>query len=41
MRELGLKWFELPHRESLVKDVLKRYLKNKLKKMVQGDDDDE
>jgi hypothetical protein len=41
MRELGLKWFELPHRESLVKDVLKRYLKNKLKRMVQGDDDDE
>ena len=40
MRELGLKWFELPHRESLVKDVLKRYLKNKLKKMVKGDDDD-
>jgi len=41
MRELGLKWFELPHRESLVKDVMKRYLKNKLKKMVEGDDDDE
>ena len=41
MRELGLKWFELPHRESLVKDVLKRYLKNKLKRMVEGDDDDE
>lgn len=41
MRELGLKWYELPHRESLVKDVMKRYLKNKLKKMVQGDDDDE
>lgn len=41
MRELGLKWFELPHRESLVKDVLKRYLKNKLKKMVAGDDDEE
>ena len=41
MRELGLKWYELPHRESLVKDVLKRYLKNKLKRMVEGDDDDE
>jgi len=41
MRELGLKWYELPHRESLVKDVMKRYLKNKLKRMVQGDDDDD
>jgi hypothetical protein len=41
MRELGLKWYDLPHRESLVKDVLKRYLKNKLKRMVEGDDDDE
>jgi hypothetical protein len=41
MRELGLKWYELPHRESLVKDVLKRYLKNKLKRMVEGDDDED
>jgi hypothetical protein len=41
MRELGLKWYDLPHRESLVKDVLKRYLKNKLKRMVEGEDEDE
>ena len=41
MRELGIKWFELPHRESLVKDILHKYLKTKLKKMVLGDDDDE
>lgn len=40
MRELGLKWYELPHRESLVKDVMKRYLKSKLKRMVEGDDDE-
>lgn len=41
MRELGLKWYELPHRDSLVKEVMKRYLKNKLKRMVEGNDDDE
>jgi hypothetical protein len=41
MRELGIKWFELPHRESLVKDILHKYLKTKLKKMVLGEDDEE
>ena len=41
MRELGIKWFELPHRESLVKDIIHKYLKTKLKKMVLGEDDDE
>jgi hypothetical protein len=41
MGELELKWFELPHRESLVKEVMKRYLKNKLKRMVSGEDDDD
>jgi hypothetical protein len=42
MKELGLKWFELPYRENLVKEVMERYLKSKLKKMVMGvvDDDD-
>ena len=42
MKELGLKWFELPYRENLVKEVMERYLKKKLKKMVMGviDDDD-
>jgi hypothetical protein len=41
MRELGIKWFELPHRESLVKEILEKYLKTKLKKMVLGEDDEE
>jgi hypothetical protein len=42
MKELGIKWFELPYRENLVKEVMERYLKKKLKKMVMGviDDDD-
>lgn len=40
MRELGLKWFELPYREGLVKEVMERFLKKKLKKMVSGDDDE-
>jgi hypothetical protein len=39
MRELGLKWFELPYREGLVKEVIERFLKKKLKKMVSGDDE--
>ena len=39
MRELGLKWFELPYREGLVKEVMERFLKKKLKKMVSGDDE--
>jgi len=41
MRELGFKWYDLPYRESIVKDIIKRYLKNKLKKMVEGDDDED
>jgi hypothetical protein len=40
MRELGLKWFELPYRENLVKEVMERFLKKKLKKMVSGEKDD-
>jgi hypothetical protein len=40
MRELGLKWFELPYREGLVKEVMERFLKKKLKKMVSGDDEE-
>ena len=39
MRELGLKWFERPYREGLVKEVMERFLKKKLKKMVSGDDE--
>lgn len=41
MKELGIKWYELPHREELVKDILHKYLKTKLKKMVLGEDDEE
>ena len=40
MKELGLKWYELPHQETLVKEVIERYLKKKLKKMILGEDDD-
>lgn len=40
MSELRLKWFELPYREDLVKDVMERYLKKKLKKMILGDKSD-
>jgi hypothetical protein len=40
MRELGLKWFELPYREGLVKEVMERFLKKKLKKMVSGEKDE-
>lgn len=32
MRETGLKWYELPHREQLLKDVVEKYLKKKLRK---------
>ena len=31
MRELGLKWYELPHRETLIRDVVEKYIKKKLK----------
>ena len=41
MKELGIKWYELPQYETLVKEVIERYLKNKLKKMVLGTDDEE
>ena len=32
MRETGLKWYELPYREHLLKDVLEKYIKKKLRK---------
>ena len=32
MRELGLRWYELPHHERLLKDVIEKYIKKKLKK---------
>ena len=36
MRETGLKWFELPYTEGLIKEVIERYLKKKLQKLVTG-----
>jgi hypothetical protein len=36
MRETGLKWFELPYKEGLIKEVIERYLKKKLQKLVTG-----
>jgi hypothetical protein len=35
MRETGLKWYELPHREQLLKDVVEKYLKKKLRKHLE------
>ena len=36
MRELGLKWYELPHRESLVMEVVEKYIKKKLRNKMEG-----
>ncbi len=36
MIELGLKYYELPHRESLVMEVVEKYLKKKLRNRVEG-----
>jgi hypothetical protein len=36
MNELGLKWYELPHRESLVRDVVEKYIKKKLRNKMEG-----
>jgi len=38
MRETGLKWFELPYKEGLIKEVIERYLKKKLQKLITGDE---
>lgn len=35
MRELGLRWYELPHREQLLKDVIEKYIKKKLRKHLE------
>lgn len=35
MRETGLKWYELPYREQLLKDVVEKYLKKKLRKHLE------
>lgn len=34
LRELGYKWYDLPYKETVVKDILKGYLKKKLKNMM-------
>ena len=34
MRELGIKWYDLPHREDLVMDVIEKYIEKKFKKMI-------
>ena len=40
MKELGFKWFELPYKEELVKEVIGKYIKKKLTKMIEGEDYD-
>ena len=35
MRETGIKWYDLPYREQLVMDVIEKYIKKKLKKMME------
>ena len=34
MRELGIKWYDLPYREDLVMDVVEKYIEKKLKKKL-------
>jgi len=34
MRELGVKWYDLPYRENLVMDVVEKYIEKKLKKKL-------
>jgi hypothetical protein len=34
MRELGVKWYDLPYHEDLVMDVVEKYIEKKLKKMI-------
>ena len=34
MRELGYKWFDLPYKETIVKDNIEGYIKRKLKNML-------
>lgn len=36
MRELGLKWYELPHREDIVCSVVEKYIKKKLKSKMES-----
>ena len=34
MRELNIKWYDLPHRQSLVSDVIEKYIHKKLKDLI-------
>ena len=36
MRELGIQFYSLPHREALVMDVLEKFMKKKLKKRMEN-----
>lgn len=36
MMELGLKWYDLPHRETLVMEVVEKYLKKKLRNKMES-----
>ncbi len=36
MRELGIRWYNLPHREPIVMDVVEKYLKKKLREKMGG-----
>ncbi len=36
MRELGIKWYNLPHREPIVMDVVEKFLKKKLRERMGG-----
>ena len=35
MYQLGIKWYDLPYHEELVKEVIEKYIKKKLKKHLE------
>jgi hypothetical protein len=41
MRNLQIKWYELPQYETLVKEVIQKYLNQKVNKMISGDHNDD
>jgi hypothetical protein len=38
MRETGLKWFELPYKEGLIKEIVEKYIKRKFQKLITGEE---
>jgi hypothetical protein len=34
LRELGYKWYDLPYKETVIKDIIKGYLKKRLKNLM-------